>query len=329
MSYARQDSVVTRLQAQNMRALKSQAADRHEDLSVLWRRASRALKGDIAAAYHASVGPNGRWDLTALHSSGTHHSLAMRVGTVLSDFLARSKWKAEGAFKDLRSESAKRHAWLLSQVTPESTRIKFGIPRHTMHEADRPLTSGFSERWGQWVQGYGEALMRNLRMGALNNSTATDAIGEVDATRVNTPAYTLESAMDRLYDYYSWDAITGGMSQVVDENPDATEEEIWRTSGDLRVCDDCDENEGKTLDDADGTIPLHPNCHCFPQLVPASYAELLRSGDEDDRELAEQMDLEGVAPNALVIRGDDGSMAAKAIVDFKDWPGVNAVAGGI
>ncbi len=228
----------------------------------------------------------------------------------------------------MRGESAQRHAWLLDQVTPVNIHVKYNI--HTgFREANILLTSGFSERWGQWVQGYGEALMQNLKMGALNNSTVTDAIGEVDATRVNTPAYTLESALGRLWDYYSWDAITGGMSDVVGDNPEAAEEEVWRTSGDLRVCDDCDANEGKQLDDADGTIPLHPNCHCFPQIVPTSYAELLRSGDADDRDLAAQMDEDGIAPNALVIRGDNGEPAAKAIVDFEDWEGVNAVQGGM
>ena len=61
------------------------------------------------------------------------------------------------------------------------------------------------------------------------------------------------------------------------------------------------------------------NCHCFTEMVPASFAELLRSGDASDNELAAEMEREGIAPNALVIRDVNGSIIAKTIVDFERW----------
>ena len=54
-------------------------------------------------------------------------------------------------------------------------------------------------------------------------------------------------------------------------------------------------------------------------MVPASFAELLRSGDASDNELAAEMEREGIAPNALVIRDVNGSIIAKTIVDFERW----------
>lgn len=39
----------------------------------------------------------------------------------------------------------------------------------------------------------------------------------------------------------------------------------WKTGGDDRVCPECAKMEGKiyTLDEAEGMIPLHPNCRCI------------------------------------------------------------------
>lgn len=38
----------------------------------------------------------------------------------------------------------------------------------------------------------------------------------------------------------------------------------WSTAGDDRVCEECEDMEGKTftIDEARGLIPLHPNCRC-------------------------------------------------------------------
>jgi hypothetical protein len=318
MSFPKQDSVMARLQAQSIAHINRVAARRKADVFAHWARASRLLKADIAAAYSGSAGHGGTWDLTAFHSSGNYHMLAMRTGAVLTDLLKRTTYAMRSSFMEIKDLGRRRQAWALAQVVPHPERIKFHNDRKS-REANVPLTAGFEERWSEWVKAYHSALMGNLRMNALRNGTVTDAIAEVDATRADTPAYTLDAALDRIWEYEAWDAMTEGMGEVADDNPGEAQEEIWRTSGDLRVCDDCDGNEGETAEDADGTIPLHPNCNCFYQLVPASFAELLRSGDEDDRDLARQMDAEGIAPNAIVIRDKEGGIMGRAIVDFDDW----------
>lgn len=323
VSFPKQDSVLRRLHAQNIREVGKLAFRRKEEVMALWARASRLLKADIAAAYQGSAGRGERWDLTAFQSSGNYHRFAARSGSVLSDFLKRSTYKMNQSFAEIKALARRRQAWALAQVVPHPERIVHG--KAGLHEAKQPVPAGFADIWAEKVAAYHSALVSNIRMSALQGSTLANAIAEVDATRVDTPAFTLDAALDRIWEYTAWEEMAGGMHQVVEDNEEA-EEEIWRTSGDLRVCDDCDSNEGLTIDEADGTVPLHPNCNCFYQLVPASFAALLRSGDEADRELAYEMDAEGIAPNAVVIRGEDGNIKGRAVVDFSDWEEANGLA---
>lgn len=328
MSFPRQDSVAARLQAEANTAIGRLRAGHKEDLAVEWRRYRRSLQADISTAYRWAA-PQGRWDLSGLQTSGAWHALQMRLGATLRQFHARSSSVMRRAFADVRAQSALRHAWVLDQISPHSTRPqrrKSGASR----ESDVPAEA-WQTRWAEWTRAYDQALLSNLRLNALNNGNLEDAVAEVDATRANTPAFTLEAAMNRLFDWEADTAFIGGMHQSLEENEGVAEKEIWRTRGDLRVCDDCDANEGLEMEEADGEIPLHPNCNCFYQIVPASFAQLLRSGDEGDRELARQMDYEGMTPNMMAMRDGEGNVVGKVIVDFKEWLGAQgaAVAGRI
>lgn len=315
MSYPRQDSVALRLQAQNLRALDKLGAQRKRALMYLWTSTARLIKADIADAVRGS----GKWTLPHFQQSGMYHRLSLRVSFLLGQFRVHAATRMKLAFKDLRAQSALRVAYLIDQTTPASrnTRIP-SVSRNTGREASAPA-AGWEDSWSEWVNAWGQSLMTNLRMNALNEGTLADAVAEVDATRANTPAYTLDAALSRLYDYWAAYEVAGGMHQAFEDNPDLAEAVIWRTRGDLRVCDECDANEGLTEDEADGEIPLHPNCNCFWQIVPPSFAALLRNGDEADRELARRMDAEGLAPNAMAVLTDDGDVAGKVVVDFDDW----------
>jgi hypothetical protein len=61
-------------------------------------------------------------------------------------------------------------------------------------------------------------------------------------------------------------------------------------------------------------------------LVPKSYADLLRSGDDSDWDLARDMDDNGLVPNSLVIRDSSGAIAGKTIVSFNSWTKKNGFA---
>ena len=308
MSYSRQDSTLKKLQDFTGQRLKKQKDASAVKLRRLWANCRAQLKGAVLAHYHPSTPMFNR----------TKHAMAAQIRGIMQQFHAQSVPLLKNAAHDLHDQSVLLHAWMLDQVTPESTKIRLPA-RSSMREADIIDNPGaFEERWASWLDAYNSALVNNLFMGAINEQPASDAVDKVDQTKAGFPAYDLLSALNRIFEYESMSAINQGAADIGSANDEATEEEVWRTRGDLRVCDDCDANEGQNIEDV-GFPPLHPNCHCFTELVPASFADLLRSGDSADNELADQMEHDGVVPNALVIRNADGDIAAKAIVSFQQW----------
>lgn len=314
MGYAHQDSTITRLQKETLSALDKTRKSNYEKLSLLWDSYRGRLQITIMRFYH-QVAANKNW--TYRDFGRIRGPLAISVRSLLSAFHAESIPLVKRAQKKIYEQSVLMHAWALDQVTPPNVKIK--APSLPMREA--VVIRGpddFEARWTTWMDAYNSALVHNLTLNALNEGPLEDAVDEVDATRANTPAYTLIDALNRIYDWEAMNAISEGASDIAGMNGEALEEEIWQTRGDLRVCDECNDNIGLSVEET-GYPPLHPNCNCFTQLVPKSYAELLRSGDLDDRALADQMMRDGVAPNALIIRNENGEITSKAIVDFDQW----------
>ena len=307
-----------------MKSLVDVGFSHYKSLTKAWDHCRRSLKLAVMDSYQISS-HEGKWNLSRYKSSGSEARLRMATHTILEQFRAISTHKMKEGFNDLFRHSTLRHAWILDQVTPESRRIK--VPEKArLHEAairtvytGNLVSSDWADRWSGWIDAYKDAFLHNVSLGAMNESSVADAVDEVDATKANTPASTLANAMARIFEYEGVSSIVAGEQAITDLNEDLIEEEIWKTRGDDAVCDDCDQNEGKTIEEADGDIPLHPNCHCYWLMVPKEYADLLRSGNEDDNDLAEKMLARGLVPNSLVIRSEDGNIGAKAIVDFKDW----------
>lgn len=288
-----------------------------------WKACRRDLIGAIAQAYKIAA-PSGKWNSRTFRASGARGWLRSLIQRRLVMFQASSVAMMRHSFKDIRRQSVLRHAWLLDQVTPDSKTVR--LPDHAMREASAP---GDPEIWvdkvGQWVESYESALANNLSMHALNEGDLSGAVDEVDATRMNTPASTIENALSRLFDYQAAYDVAEGEDEIARLNDELITEEIWMTSGRANICDDCAGNEGKTVDEVDGDIPLHPNCGCFWEAHPKKYGDLLRSGTPEDRAAAEEMERRGTDGGALVIRGADGEIAAKVVVSFQEW--MNSVPG--
>lgn len=318
--FPQQASVTARLQDEINRALASLSAESARDLARAWAVTRRNLQSIIVDAYK-SAGAGKPWTLATLRSSGAEGRMRAEIKRELASFKIKAVQIIKKGLKGLRRQSALRHAWLLDQVTPPSRRVR--IPNvKAYHEAgivQQVTKVSWVDRWSQWVGSYSDALSNNLVMGATNESSLSDAIDEVDATTVNTPRATLSNAMNRLFAWEAQAEIALGEDDVVGLNEDLVDTEVWKTSGRRIVCDDCDANEGLTVEETDGDIPLHPNCDCFWLIVPASYAELLRSGDAEDQDLADLLQARGTVPEALAIRGEDGKIAAKVIIDFSAW----------
>lgn len=322
MSYPRQESVNARLHKETLNSLEDTGSNGLKELTVIWKHHRKELQLAVMNAYRFTA-PNGRWTMASFKSHA-EPMLAGEIRGILERFRAMTSQTIKVNLNGLYKESCLRYAWMLDQLTPPKRNVK--IPhRLGLHEAavtdiyyGAQASKAWTDKWSAWVDSYGSALLHNITLGASNQGPVSDAVAEVDATKSNTPQSTIFDAMSRLHDYAATEAMVEGSHTIADMNDDA-EEEIWKTRGDLNICEDCEANEGVPIDEADGTIPMHPNCHCYPMLVPKSYADLLRSGDADDWELARDMDSRGIVPNSLVIRDDDGSIGAKAIVSFSRW----------
>jgi hypothetical protein len=312
MSYRHQDSTLKDLQKKTDKDLRNLSAKGQYDLNVAWEDCRSRLRNEIISAHKAA----GTWNRHGFNR--VRSTLSLRVNSILQQFHAKTVPLVKHSVKAIYYASMLRHGWMLDQVMPDSKAVK--IPRiQRLAEADIiDNPADFEALWSSWMDAYNSALIHNLGLNALNEGSLDDAVEEVDATRANTPSYKLIDALSRIFDWESASAISEGERLIAGLNEDALNEEVWRTRGDLRVCDDCDANEGMSVEDV-GYPPMHPNCNCFTQMVPSSFAELLRSGDEADISLADQMERDGVVPNAMVIRDADGNISGKVIVDFHQW----------
>jgi hypothetical protein len=334
MSYPRQNSVGSRLHRESVSALDSLGEKGLNELGAIWRQHRKEMQLAIVNAHNIASRGAGNWNLATFNAVAKPR-LENELGIVLDKFRALTTHTFKKSLNALYGQSLMRYAWILDQLTPPSRNVM--IPhRNKLHEAAVVGTfygvqdqAEWADKWDLWVKSYKSALIDNLAFGASNESPISEAIAEIDVTAANTPKSTLLNAMIRLYEFAAVEAIAEGENTIGEMNGDMVEVEIWKTRGDLNVCDQCAGNEGLPLEDCDGEIPAHPNCHCYSQIVPREYADLLASGDEDDRALARDMDKQGIVPNALVIRNDDGQVAAKTIVTFNQWTKGNGVSGGV
>lgn len=329
MGYPKQNSVADRLQTVSMDALEAVQDNHWKAIERAWESARRDLRAHVVDTYHHYFG-SGNWSLIGLRTTGAWHVLDQGLRARIGSFRDQSRQLAKDGINSTYRESILRHAWVIDQTTPPNVKVR--IPhRLKLMEAARAVSfykgdeavAKFADRWNTWSDAYSSALMRNLQLGSLNESSASDAASEVDATRVNTPQYGLLDALQRIFDFETMSAINRAIETVGEVNEEAEVQMIWETRRDMKVCDDCDANEGLTEAEVDDFIPMHPNCHCYWRIVPKTWAELLRSGSDEDYKLAVLMDARGIVPNAMVIKDAYGDLAGYTTVDFEEWAGEN------
>lgn len=295
---------------------------KHERVLLsLWRQARLRLIGSIMVNYREHFG-RGRWDLPKARHSGALYKIEHALRSILDEFKRDSIHTVRTALNRIHRTSTLKHAWLLDQMTPDSYRVSLPA-KPPLYEAAVPSPEDaaalFPNRWGAWIDAYESSLVHNLNLNLINEGSMADAADEVDASRPGTPSAGLWDALVRVYNDLAVGAQAQGIQDIGDANPDGMQE-VWQTREDARVCDDCDPNLGLTEEEADGSIPQHPNCRCYWRMVPTAYADLLRSGDADSQALADAMDAENLVPDSLVIRdGETGDVVGKLIVTFDEW----------
>jgi hypothetical protein len=315
-----QDKEIARLERQTITALDSSQAHAIRNIETLWGTIKTEMKLAISNEYHQDF--RGTWNLPMIRVKGTLAKINRNIHSSLHRFKESSIHALKHNLRNIYWESAYRHAYMLDQVTPPSFDVK--LPRHpSFKEADfysgTAAKVAWTDRWVNWVDSYESALHQNLMLGAINESPLRDAIDEVEVTRAGSPSYNLWDALSRIIGVESQDAMTLGALDLSNANKDLGVVEIWKARNWIRVCDDCDANDGLPIDEADGEIPLHPNCNCYYRLVPKSWAELLRSGDAEDQDLAAYMDAMGRVPSSMLIKDDNGDLRGMVMVSFEKW----------
>ena len=325
MRYLQQHRTIERLGDQADRALSTLRKTGRERLANLWSMSKSSMRGWIRDLYRRDFAGSEKWDIVRANAFGTMEKIDRMVGRVLEDFHRESLKLVAGFLKQMYRDTVLRQAYVLDMVTPNHVQVKLPNNRMFTEAASAKVYRGpdadttWKVRWSSWIDSYRTALANNLKLGALNNSDVEDAADEVDASRAGSPAYDLGDALDRIYMSQSVFIQAQAASDLAEMNQEMGLEEVWQTSFSARVCDDCDAQLGLTKDEAEFDIPAHPNCECYWRLVPATWAQLLRTGDSQDRSLARYMDANGIVPGAMIIRDDDGNITSKAIVKFEDW----------
>jgi hypothetical protein len=324
MSCARQGSTVDRLMKETVSALDVHLSDAERSLDRKWNLAKQNLKNVIMREYDLAF-PKSNWSLTKARQRGVMVRIEKQTRHVLENFLAVLSDDFKKRKYEVYRESMLRHAWVISQVVPGKSKIVLPNKRLKMKESISVYTGsaaeiGWAERMGEWLGSYHSSLNRNLALTAMNESPIQDTTAKVDSTKTGSPAYDIFDALARIQEAELWgDAMEAEDDFYQDNFQELGLVEVWKTRYGSLVCDDCDANEGLTADEAEGYIPLHPNCRCFWRIVPASFKDLLEKGDADSRALAYYMDTQGIVPDSMLVRNKDGSVGAKVIVSFDKW----------
>lgn len=324
MSYAKQSTTVDRLMKETLSSFDTHIENASAMLEKHWEETKGHLKSAIMMEYHKSFSA-GTWTLSAAKNKGVMLRIEKITRIFLQNFMATIENDFKKKKKAMYAESLKRYAWVTDQVTPATTRVS--MPNNfRAREAVVDVYTGsaaaasWTERMGAWLGAYHSSLQNNIALGALAGSSIHDAAEEVDKTKAGTPSYDVFDALNRILEVELWAEAMSAEDDFYGENyKNLGFVEIWKTRYGIDVCDDCSENEGLTAEEADGDIPLHPNCRCFWRIVPASFRDLLLQGDDDSRGLAYDMDARGLVPDSLVMRDTNGDIVGKTIVSFREW----------
>ena len=286
-------------------------------LLKLWKGTLADIRATVLDTYRQDFG-RGTWDLVGAQTRGTLSRINDRSAERLLLFKAEATLLIERSLAHIHNQERLRALWMIDQTTPQSFLPK--APPRSVREADNPrdAKATWSVALNAWVDNYQSQLANNLRMEALHEGDAHDAADEPEATRVAgyDPAYKFSS----MFAGESIREEADARRDIFDGNDDVVEEEIWVTMEDGIVCEICAGYDQKPLSEVEDDIPAHYNCRCYTRFVPKAWADMMRSGNSDERDAAQAMDDAGLVKDSMAIRSPKtGDIIARAVISFEDW----------
>ena len=312
-----QRKALARMEQQTRIAQRRLEDEYNRQLGLLWAATLKEIRSHITDAYRQDFGKN-TWDLVGAQTRGTLTRINARTSETLSSFVVIATTRIKVALQHIHNQERLRALWMIDQTTPRSFLPK--APPRRMREADNPrdAKASWETALAAWVDNYQAQLANNLRMEALHEADVHDAADEAAATRVDgyDPAYKIQSM-------FAGEAIkeeADARRDIFDSNDDVVEEEIWVTMEDGSVCEICNDYDGKPLSEIPDDIPAHYNCRCYTRFVPKAWADMMRSGNSDERDAAQAMDDAGLVKDSMAIRSPKtGEIIAHAVISFEDW----------
>jgi len=322
MSYSTQKGVLNRLEAESRKAGRRLEDRQCEELGKLWAGTKADIEYIILQEYRRDFG-TGLWHTAEAHAKGTLPRIRHRTLGCLSTFYIVSYSRIKTFVRESYLHELARQLWMLDCLTPRS--VQPALPSKVLREASaKPgdSKSGWETALAEWVEAYHSNLMTNLRLEALHEGDIDSAAMEVNATKVggHDPAYKFSSFLIDQILQTQRDA----RSDVAEENGDIVAEEIFQTMEDGRVCEDCDSQDGKPIEEVDMSLDhiFGFRCRCFTRIVPVGFADLLRNGDEAERQAALTRDALGLVPDAMaIVDPETGKLKAHAMLSFDEWMG--------
>lgn len=311
-----QPKALARMEEETRKDMRRLEDSYNQALRDLWDDTLKKISASISHNYRRDFAGE-KWDMVSANAKGTLGRIRTETAFIVSDFKKKAEALIASGLDRIKEEERLRALWMIDQTTPGSFTPK---PGFTAREADTPRDK--KATWAQtldaWMNAYHSNLSTNLNLEALNEGSADDAASEPESTRINNydPIYKLQS----MFSTTAIKAEADARRSVFDSNQEVLKMEIWQTMEDGRVCNICDSYDGRPVEELGEIPPAHFNCRCYTRFVPAEYSNMLRSGDQAEREMALRMDDAGLVPDALPIRSEKtGNIIGRAIVSFDDW----------
>jgi hypothetical protein len=277
------------------------------------------VRGDIAS--HA----RGVWGQHAASDSVAYAEGAkVRIAQFMDRQLAAFRHEAVGVLRTAKRQAHDQQylsaCWIIDQVTPPNVKVR---PRREIHErwrarklgeswADQPIENAPADeahpenRVEGWLKAWAYSTLAGLTMAGVQGDEDEDVAARIEAATAD--GQDIGQVLGRLIQSEIQLSINEGDQEAADEFGEYIEDRVWQTMEDERVCDVCEENQGRSIDEVGDEPPAHPWCRCWLRLIPRSWQGL------SDSPIA------GLAPGSMAFRDPvSGEVVGYVTVEFDTW----------
>jgi len=316
MPYAQQEKVADRL-GQDVRKMQRDRVEKPASAMIVdsWHQ----VQSDIATHARGVWGQHAAVDGVA-YAEGAKVRIAQFMDRQLATFRTEAVRVLHTAKRHAHDQQYLSACWILDQVTPPNVKIR---PRREIHErwqkaklgeawADQPIENAPTDeaapanRLEGWLKAWQYAALAGLTLAGVQGDDDSEIAARIEAATAD--GRDIADVLGRLVQSEVQLSIDEGDQLAADEFEDYIEDRVWQTMEDEHVCDVCEENAGRSVDDVGDEPPAHPWCRCWLRIIPRDWQSLL------DRPIAR------LAPGSMAFRDPStGDVVGYVTVEFDKW----------